>query len=130
MTRLFASAAALAVLATGCACDPSREAERLAGSRATDCGYAPLVDGDMSTVTDCLDAAIAEGTSAYGGWELVSRDSGLRQWYVVRPNRTYDLDYDGSKDQLTISPCLGTPMRTADGYTCEGELLDPYEFCD
>jgi hypothetical protein len=129
MTRLIAWAAGLTLFAAGCACDPGREAQRLAGSRATDCGYAAL-DEDMAVVSDCLDAAIAAGDSAYGGWALVSRDSGLRQYFVVRPDRTYRLYHDGSKDRLTITPCLGAPVRVDDGYTCDGELLDSYEFCD
>lgn len=120
---------ALALLASGCACEPAREARRLAGSRPVECGFATL-DEDRSAVTDCLDGAIADGASAYGGWEVESRDSGLRQYYVIRPNRTYDLDYVGAEDRLTISPCLGTPVRVDDRYTCEGELQDPYEFCD
>jgi len=128
MTRFIALASVLAFCATGCACPPGREARRLAGSQATHCGFASA--DDISAVTECLDAAIAAERAAYGGWELVGRDSGLKQYFVVRRDRTYDLDYDGSQDRLTITPCMGAPVYVDGAYTCDGELLDSYEFCD
>ena len=135
MIRLFVCGALLFGLA-GCRCDLEANARYLAGSRPTECGYVEL-DEDRATVTDCLDRAVATETIAYGGWQELGRDSEVRRYYVVRPDRVYDLLYDsdpsgggGAGARITVSPCVGTPVRMGSGYWCEGEALDPYTLCD
>ncbi len=129
MTRWLMLGAATTVLLSGCRCDPEDHAHYLSGSRPTECGYVEL-GGDRATVTDCLDRAIATEGRAFGGWAEAGVDSELRQYWVVRPDRVYDLFYDGAGPQLKVSPCLGTPVRTDTGYWCEGEATEPYTLCD
>ena len=135
MFRLFLFGAC-ALLLAGCRCDLEDNAHYLAGSRATECGYVEL-DGDRTAVFECFDRAIATEWQAYGGWQEPGTDSEIRRYYVVRPDRVYDLLYDSdpsggdrSGARITVSPCIGTPVRTDTGYWCEGEALDPYTLCD
>lgn len=135
MWRWMAVGAALLGL-SGCRCDPQAEAAYLAGSRATDCGYASLEE-DRAPVTGCLDAALAAGDQAFGGWQELGRDSERREYFVVRPDRTYRLLYDGDPSGggdaapvITVFGCVGAPEKTASGYWCAGEALEPYTICD
>ncbi|MBO6938873.1 MAG: hypothetical protein JJ863_28150 [Deltaproteobacteria bacterium] len=127
--RLLLAIGVTAVLLSGCRCDPEDHAHYLAGSRPVECGYAPS-DADRAAVTECLDRAIATGGRAFGGWQEDGIDSEVRQYFVVRPDRVYDLHYDGAGPLLTVSPCIGTPVPTETGYWCEGEALEPYTHCD
>lgn len=124
--------------AAGCACDPAAEACVLAGSGATDCGYARLEE-DRSPVTECLDAAIAAGEPAFGGWQVMGRDSEVRVYFALRPDRTFQLHYDGDisgggggrrNRRITVTPCDGAPQRSATGYSCDGPIGEPYVLCD
>ncbi len=127
----------VATAAFGCACDPAIEASALVGSDATNCGYVPF-DEDRGPVTDCLDAAIAAGESAFGGWQQLGRDSEVRVYYAFRPDRTYQVFYDGDigggggrgDPRITVTPCDGPPRRSGTGYGCDGSFEEPYELCD
>lgn len=77
-------------------------------------------------MVDCLDGAIASEAQAYGGWAVAPTED---RFYVVRPDRTYELS-EGGEDGILIAPCLGAPVRVDDSYTCDGELQEPYELCD
>lgn len=129
MTRWVMLGVAALVLLSGCRCDPADHAHYLAGSRPVECGYAPL-DGDRAAVEACLDRAVGNGGRAFGGWEEAGIDSQIRHYYVVRPDRVYDLYYDSEGPRLTVSPCIGAPVRTDTGYWCDGEAAEPYTQCD
>jgi hypothetical protein len=138
--RITVLATFVALLAAGCACDPGAEAAALAGPDAEDCGYVPLGE-DTGPVVACLDAALAEGRSAFGGWQQMGIDSETRRYFATGGELDYVLHYDGDIEGggghdnpvITVFPCDGRLVQAEvvqPGYGCGGVPQESYTLCD
>jgi len=99
--------------AAGCACDRASEAADLAGSGATDCGFAE--EGrDRTPIITCLDAALAENRAAYGGWGEFGIDSHLEKYFSTTGTQGFTIRYDsdpsgggGDNPSVIVDRCTG-----------------------